>query len=459
MQRLRREAVLRRTGLVILSLALAVQTLGVISPPQPSLASSSSDLITGGFSTQDEAVNHCNQNTRNYKEILANYGITCENIAQATTVNVSPNDYSRGLYIMGRLSYGVTGETPVSIPDVGTLYLRHFWSLMRASSYKALKGTDVNGNTFYILYLCGNPVFIGMPVAAEYCEYDDNLYASDKACFEPCPIKDKESIAKSSDQCVEPCPYIKKITASDKKCFEPCPIQGKQDISKKSNQCFEPCKFDSTISSTSKLCKPCEEARSDDNLTVCLSHSKTARNITKSIGDANNTTAAANDVIEYTLSTTNNSKVDIKEFVITENVSDVLDYATIEDLHGGTIDSQNVISWPKQSIRASSSITAQFSIKVKDPVPNTPASSSDPAHFDMKMTNVYGNSVTINLPPTLAKTTELATTQSLPNTGPGTTLAVGFMVVAGAAFLFARNRLFAKELDLVRQGFGVTGGK
>lgn len=358
---------------------------------------------------------------------------------------------------MGRLSYGVAGETPATIPDVGTLYLRHFWSLMKASSYKALKGTDVNGNTFYILYLCGNPVFIGIPTPPERCEYNDGLYSNDKACVEPCPIKGKESLAKSSAECFEPCPYNKKIPANDPKCFDPCPVKGKSNISKTSSQCFEPCKYDTTISSTSTLCKPCEEAQSNDNLTACLSHNKTASNTTQGVTDANGTTVTSNDIIEYTLTTTNTSKATVKDYIITENISDVLDYATIKDVHGGTIDAQNVISWPKQTIPANGTISAKFSVKIKDPIPSTPASSSDPAHFDMKMTNVYGNTVTINLPPSIIKTTELVTTQTLPNTGTGTTLALGAALVSGAAFLFARNRLFVQELEVIKRDY-TSGG-
>ena len=74
------------------------------------------------------------------------------------------------------------------------------------------------------------------------------------------------------------------------------------------------------------------------------------------------------------------------------------------------------------------------------------------------MTNVYyGSSVNIKLPPSIIKTTELGV-QSLPETGPGTTLTAGFAVTTFAAYLFARSRLLAKELDIVKKDFTSTGG-
>ena len=458
-RRMQQEAALRRLGLILLSLAMAVQALGVVRPPQSSLASSNSDLITGGFSTQQEAVDHCRQNTKNYGDILGHFGITCENIAQATTVSVSPVDYNRGLYIMGRLAYGVAGETPVTVPDVGTLYLRHFYSLMKAPSYKALKGSDINGSTFYILYICGNPVFIGVAAPAERCEYDSSLYAQDSACFEPCPIAGKSSIAKSSADCFEPCPFNKDIAANDAACFEPCPIAGKSSIAKSSAQCFKPCEFDPSISNTSPACKPCEEAEANDNIIACIKFQKSASNTTQSIDDANNSTAQPNDVIEYTLTTTNTSKIAVNDYVVNENISDLLDYAIIKETNGGAVNGESILSWPAQILPAEGSIQAKFSVIIKDPIPNTPISASDPGHFDMKMTNVYGNAVVINLPPTIVKTTEILTTQTLPNTGPGTSLVLGLMAVTISATLFARNRLFVEELEIVKHDYTRGGGR
>lgn len=527
-KRLHRESALRRMGLLSLSLALTIQTFAVVAPPQPSLASSTSDLMVGGFANKGEVVSYCKNNTRNYQKIAGHYGITCDDIQQAETVQIAPRDHAGKLYSMGRLSYGTEGETPVTIPGVGTVYLRHFWSLNHQPSYKALKGKTAYGMTFYILYDCGNLVFIGLPKPPEKCKWDKtlskdskqcfepckwnkNLSANSKQCFEPCPvtgkrdipknspkcfvpcpIKGKQDIPKDSNKCTDPCPYNKNLSANSPKCFEACPIKGKQNISKDdekcfepcpvtgksgiakdsaycvescpikgkeslskdADDCFEPCKYNNALDAKDEACKPCEESQTSQDKTACVTYQKSASNTTKNISDANGTTAGGGDVIRYTLTTTNRGKETIKKFIVNENISDVLDYAEVVDLGGGTLGEEGQVSWPAVDLKAGQSITNTMSVKIKSPIPNTPASSSDAAHFDMKMTNVYGNVVTINLPPTITKTTEVVVS-TLPNTGPGTSLIAATTITVIVGYFFARSRLMAQELDIVRNDFSM----
>src|ERR1700741_997491 len=116
-KRLHRETAIRRAGFVMLSLTMLLQMFAVFSPPQASLqASPSTDLINGGFSTKAEAVSHCRNNTQDYKKILAYFGISCDNVSDATLTTIAPHDNNDKLYSMGRLSYGVPGEVPIRIP-------------------------------------------------------------------------------------------------------------------------------------------------------------------------------------------------------------------------------------------------------------------------------------------------------------------------------------------------------
>jgi uncharacterized repeat protein (TIGR01451 family) len=422
-KRLHRESVIRRSGLIMLSLALTMQVFAVISPPQPTLARSNNDLVVGGFTTKDEGVGYCKQNTRSYKTILAYYGISCDDMAKATTTTIKSTDNNKRLYSMGHLAYGKAGETPVSIPGAGTVYLRYLWSwdTHGASSYKVLKGTTASGQTFFILYGCGNVTFIGLPTPPKRCAWNAEL------------------------------------GADDVKCVEPCPVQSKTNLPKNSAKCFVPCKYDSTISDTSSACKPCEASQTQSDLTACLEYSKTASNTTQKIMDANGTTAKPGDTILYTLRTHNSGKTTIKDYSVNENISDILDYADVVSLNGGTKNDDQIVSWPAKNIGAGETLTQTFTVRIKNPLPNTPISSSDPGHYDNTMTNVYGNTVTIKLPPSIVKSTEIATT-TLPNTGPGTSLTIVFVITALAAYLFARTRLMSKELDLVRSDFAQTGG-
>lgn len=424
-QRVKRESSVRGAGLIVISLAIALQTFAVISPPEPSLARSESDMIVGGFSSRDDAKRNCTSNTRDYQTILSYYGIACSDIDQMSTVYIKSTDENKRLYTMGHLAYGKPGETPVHVPDAGTLYLRPLWSWDTNGpiTFKALKGVSkTTGETFYLLFGCGNVTFIGIPE----------------------PYKEEP---------VDACPAISGIQQRNDEC-DLCPNMVGIQTTAQCDVCPELPGEQSDVSQ----CKPCAQSQTRDDLTACIEYAKTVSNDTQGITDANGTTAKAGDILTYTLTTSNKGKIDITDYTVNENVSDVLDYASIVDLHGGERNEDSIVSWPTQTIKAGESIVSTFTVRVKDPIPDTPVSSSDPGHFDLTMTNVYGNAVSVKLPPSVVKITEVVTTTQLPKTGPGTSLAVSFMATTVVAYLLARSRLTSRELHIIKQDFARTGG-
>jgi uncharacterized repeat protein (TIGR01451 family) len=203
--------------------------------------------------------------------------------------------------------------------------------------------------------------------------------------------------------------------------------------------------------------KPCEAAQSSENLQACIVPHKTAKNMSRGGTDANDKTAHAGDVIEYTLTDQNIGRVKVPHYVTRESVSDILDYADITDFHGGSMDKYKIVTWPAVDIKRGETVTHQLTVKIKDPIPNTPASSSDPAHFDHRMTNVYGDTVIINLPGSVVSVTQRVNGQ-LVNTGPGTSLIAIVSLTVVVGYFFARSRLISEEVDLVRSDYASTGG-
>jgi hypothetical protein len=108
------------------------------------------------------------------------------------------------------------------------------------------------------------------------------------------------------------------------------------------------------------------------------------------------------------------------------------------------MNSVDQVTWPAVNIDAGKTATVQVSVKVDDPVPQTPTSTSDPDDFNLVMTNVYGNTINIKVPGSPAKTIE-TTAAVLPNTGPGTSIFIGAVIVMVAGYFFARSRLLARE--------------
>lgn len=212
------------------------------------------------------------------------------------------------------------------------------------------------------------------------------------------------------------------------------------------------------LSPDSEECRPCSQATSQDDTAVCIELQKKATNNTQKITDANETMAHAGDTITYTLFAKNTGNIPVQSFGIEENIGDILDYASVVDLHGGTLDDETgIVKWPAGSIGAGDTMQQTITVKVKSPVPQTPISASNPGTYDLIMTNVYGNTVNIKLPPSTIKTTEQVA-RTLPNTGPGASLVIGFVVTTGIVYFFARSRLLVTELEIAREEYATAGG-
>ena len=275
---------------------------------------------------------------------------------------------------------------------------------------------------------CGKAtVRVEAPPLVEKCPYNSALPKNDPKCKAP----------------VEKCPFDPSIPKTDGKC-QFCPLEGKQNISINSPDC-----------------KPCDETKTgtDGKDISCLELHKSARNITQNITNANETKANAGDTIEYTLSVKNFSKQIRKGFVIEENMEDVLEYADIIDASGAIFTSKPIrmLSWKPVDIKPGETIKRTILIKVKSNIPSTPASSSDIHSNDMRMVNVYGDTVIIKLPTTPIKTIERTITR-LPNTGIGTNIVITTTLLMASTYFYFRSKLIVKELGLVKQQFNYGAG-
>lgn len=241
---------------------------------------------------------------------------------------------------------------------------------------------------------------------------------------------------------------------------EVCPTQPKLDINVLDcKPCPTPGK--SNLNYNDPACKPCDETKqtTDGKDISCLELHKKARNITQQLSDATTRPAAPGDMIEYGLSVKNTGKELRKDFVIEENMEDVLEYADLQDANGATFTENPVkmLSWAPVNIKPNETVIRTVLVKVKSPLPAAPASTSDPLSNDLKMVNTYGDTVQIELPSNPLKTTE-QTVRSLPNTGLGANIVISTFVLMGATYFFFRSRLMVKELALVRQEFNYGAG-
>jgi uncharacterized repeat protein (TIGR01451 family) len=417
-RRMREESAIRRTGLIFIVLAFMIQFFAVLNPPQPAAAASNNDLVYGGINSPHEAAVACHNNTRGYGNIMAYYGIPCGDLNGAPVMNIQARDHNSQLFSLGNNPYGKAGETPVNI-NGNTVYWRYLWSWPYGNQPIKVFKLNQNGKIFYVMFDCGNLVSIGIP--QKYTPPGNTGLGNNQ------PVTNPQAGISPARPVSHPAPAPTPIPTPP-----PTPIPP------------TPCPYDSNITADNTSCKPCVESTNGQDTASCVTIHKTATNITTGIADANNTTVNPGDVITYTLYAKNNGKAAAKDYIFQEQLSDVLDYAGVTDLRGGIIDNKGMVTWSAITIKPGETTTKQITVTVKNPVPQTPVGQSNPGHFDLVMTNVYGNTININLPGSPAKTVEAAA-GTLPNTGPGTNLFIGGLIVVATGYFFSRSRLLAKE--------------
>lgn len=190
-----------------------------------------------------------------------------------------------------------------------------------------------------------------------------------------------------------------------------------------------------------------------------LGQSKEVANITQNTKGtiAQQNIVKAGDVLEYTITTSNTQGYERTGIIVTDYVGDILDYANLDETKlaesGGTFDKEtNKIIWEGVSVPAGGSLKKSFQVTIKNPIPSTNQPSTLGTDFDCKISNEYGNEITMNINCPLVKSVE-----TLPNTGAGTSMIITGLLSIVVGYFFARSRLLAKELDIVRTDF--AGGR
>jgi len=162
---------------------------------------------------------------------------------------------------------------------------------------------------------------------------------------------------------------------------------------------------------------------------VNLVLSKSAFNETKNI-DATATPASKEDFITYTLTVQNTGNAPSTSYVVSDDLSNVLNLSTLVDNGGGTLNG-NVISWPGVIIQPGQTVTEHFRVRVNFFLPT---------NGSLSMTNTFGNTVIIPIQ-SVAGAIFVA-----PKTGSDMSVALGFGAAVTAAFALIRNRSWLAKL-------------
>lgn len=174
-RRLRQEEFTRRLALIFTCFAVALQSLAIISPPEPAIASGPNNIIYSGVVSVEDLLNKYDANYDgnghyDIQAIFDHYGISREDLANSQPTTIKSTDRQRELRSIGRKSYGLTGEVMVPIAGSATsVYERYLWSWDSGSysTYTAFVGTTADGRWFAVLANCGNLVIDEPPAAPQ----------------------------------------------------------------------------------------------------------------------------------------------------------------------------------------------------------------------------------------------------------------------------------------------------
>lgn len=214
------------------------------------------------------------------------------------------------------------------------------------------------------------------------------------------------------------------------------------------------CVYNPSLPAGDPLCQPCPDNPdlwvNDQRCSAKLISTKTAKNISQSGVNATTTTAKSNDKISYTISVENRgfaqTPIELKE-----SLTDILEYAKLIDLGGGSFDkSTKTLSWPTVTLAANEKQDRTFAIQMYSDIPATNTGQSDEASYDCEMVNTFGNNVTIDVACPGQKVVVEQVTKELPHTGPRENMMMAAGLLAVVVYFWARSRQLGKEVRLVR---------
>lgn len=392
-KRLKKEEATRRLGIIFIILALIVQSLAIFQPAESANASNPSDMVSGGLGTGESRsfsnyLAPYDANTKYLRDVMNYVGITRDEITSTQFTSFK---------VGNRLSWGFAptfsyeqGERQYSIPNSEGQIVTTAYS--RPLNLRMSEDTDVWG-------WVGHSSKIGWFAIMQSC---GNL-VTDITPPPPPPPK---------------CVVNNELLASDENC--------------------KPCPGNSTLWIDNPACIP------------NIIKSKSATNTTQASKNASTVVAKASDQISYTITVENNG-LKSNQLKLEEHLADVLEYSTIIDNGGGTLDKDtNILSWPDITLEPNSKQTRTFIVRLMDAIPATAKGKSNDTSYDCVMTNTFGNSIDVNVDCPTPKVIETVTAE-LPKTGATENMLFMGIVFSIAIYFYARTRQVKKEVRLIRK--------
>lgn len=217
----------------------------------------------------------------------------------------------------------------------------------------------------------------------------------------------------------------------------------------------ENCPLNPDLTVNDPRCEPCPENpqlwAEDPACEPETIQGKTGTNLTQA-AEADAVTARAGDRIEYTIYVENTGQVPATA-TLEEQLTDVLEYATLQNNGGGRYEEKNevkLLSWGDVTLQPGEKQSRTFVVQLLEKIPVTAQGQSEPGSYDCIMTNAFGNTVSTKVDCAAPKLVE-QTVKELPKTGPTENVIFGGGLLAVVTYFWGRSRQLGREIRLVRK--------
>ncbi|HEY2003599.1 MAG TPA: PKD domain-containing protein [Candidatus Saccharimonadia bacterium] len=471
-RRLAAERVTRTFSAIAAVLIVGLQFATIAAPPTPVNAASPSDIIYGGFVSKDDLLNRFDGSSE-LQNLYDYFGISRQDIVSSKQIQVNSTD--RSLQSLGRVQHNSSDK---QITVGSHTYWAHYLyvfdtgaNIKTGSYYDVLQGYSSKYHSYFaIMFRCGNLIFKTLPpTPTPPPPPKPSPTPTPKPSPTPSPtptpkVATLDCVKLDADTLNGTAPLTVRFTglgaatgdSIDDYIFDFGDSQlGHNSTGSMVHVYQNPGKFIAHLQvhgksgKTTAVSTACSYTVTVNAIPAAFTKHKTAINLTQNI-DATTKPAQPGDQIRYTL-TTKNTGGESANYVVTEHLEDVLEYATVSNPAGGHL-SDGVMIWPATVIKPGDSLVKTFVVTIKDPIPDTPVGVSDKYSYDLQLDNVYGDAIHISLEKPLAKQVEAAST-NLPDTGSGTATFIVLSVSALTLYFYFRNRQLATEIKLLRGEF------
>lgn len=180
-----------------------------------------------------------------------------------------------------------------------------------------------------------------------------------------------------------------------------------------------------------------------------LKLSTSAVNINQGFIDASEVISKPQDHISYTITVNNPGDKPINT-TIQNNLSDILEYTDLIDNGGGRLSKSNILSWPETTIEPKSQQTRTFVVRLFKIIPATASGKNNFRSYDCRLTDIFGNTQTINIECPAPKMVEQIML-NLPKIDSNTSSIIVISILLVGIYFYTRAKQIREEVRIIRK--------